>query len=188
MNASRKSKTKYAVLGMLSLSDKSAYEISKAIANSTAFFWSESDGQIYPILKRLCEEGLVFCSEIDQKPARAKKIYQLTSEGLEDLVDWLHSTPTTFNIRNEFLLQLFFGHNVTFQDNVEKIEALKIQLKQQLKVFDGIEKRINEHSRFPTYLLLSLSYGQYGLKAEIAWCDEAIKKLKNKIQEKGENA
>ena len=46
----RENKTKYAVLGMLSFAPKSGYEISQMIKNSTAFFWSESDGQIYPIL------------------------------------------------------------------------------------------------------------------------------------------
>ncbi len=184
MNTSRKGKTKYAVLGMLSFSDKSAYEISKAISNSTAFFWSESDGQIYPILKRLCDEGLVSFIETAQQGARVKKIYQLTSDGFDDLVDWLHSQPTTFNIRNEFLLQLFFGHNLSPEENLEKIEAFQSQLKQQLKVYDSIEKRIKENSKYPTYLLMSLSYGQHNMQAEIAWCEQTMKELKKMIQKK----
>ncbi len=182
MNTSRKSKTKYAVLGMLSFSDKSAYEISQSIANSTAFFWSESDGQIYPILKKLCSDGLISFVVSAEKGARAKKIYQITGDGMDELIGWLQSQPTTFNIRNEFLLQLFFGHNLTPSENLEKIEEFRVQLKQQLKVFNSIEKRIKQNSQHPTYLLMSLSYGQHGLLAEISWCEQTIKQLNEIIK------
>ena len=180
MRASRENKTKYAVLGMLSFGPKSGYEISKAIQNSTAFFWAESDGQLYPILKRLHEEGLVKAKEDNKSGERSKKIYNLTEDGEAALIDWLHQEPTTFNFRNEFLLQLFFGHNIKPKENAEKIKEYQHALKKQLKVYDSIEKRIKENSKYPTYLLLSLSYGQYSLKAEISWCDHAIKTLEKK--------
>ena len=176
----RENKTQYAVLGMLSFSPKSAYEISKSIQNSTAFFWSESDGQLYPILKRLLAEKLIELSVKKNKGSRDKKIYSITKQGKNALVNWLNQEPSTFNIRNEFLLQLFFGHNIHKSKNSEKIKEYQSALKKQLKLFDGIEKQIHEKSKNPTYLLMSLSYGQYSVKAEIAWCDAAIKLLEKK--------
>ena len=173
----RINKTQYAILGMLSFSDKSGYEISKAIQNSTAFFWSESDGQLYPILKRLCEEDLIRATDQETTGRRAKKIYQITEDGEAALQDWLLQEPTTFNIRNEFLLQLFFGHNVKPEYNIEKIKNYQRDLKRQLNIYSSIENRIKKNSKNPTYLLLSLSYGQYGLEAEIKWCDDAISLL-----------
>ena len=133
----RETKTKYAVLGMLSFGAKTGYEISKAIQNSTAFFWAESDGQLYPILKQLAEENLVTVTEENEPGKRSKKTYEITEEGQQMLIDWLHQEPTTFTIRNEFLLQLFFGHNVDDKDNAEKIKAFQHALKQQLKLFDS---------------------------------------------------
>ncbi len=171
---SRENKSKYAILGMLSFSAKSGYEISKMIQNSTAFFWSESDGQLYPLLKRLSQEGLITQKEIKEQGQRQKKIYEITDEGMKILIDWQKRDPSTFNIRNEFLLQLFFGHNLSHTENIEKIKHYKIELLQTAKIFDAIEKQIKDHSRFPTYLLLSLSYGQKSLVAEINWCDDAI--------------
>lgn len=176
----RETKTKYAVLGMLTFGAKSGYEISKAIQNSTAFFWSESDGQLYPILKQLTEENLVTATEENELGKRNKKVYEITDEGQEALVAWLHQDPTTFTIRNEFLLQLFFGHNIKDQYNIEKIKSFQHALKNQLKLFDSIEERIKEKNIQPTYKLLSLSYGQHALQAEITWCEKAIKVLEGK--------
>lgn len=178
----RENKTKYAILGMLSFADKSGYEVSKSLRSGTAYFWAESDGQIYPILKRLCYEGLVSYVEDVTPGKRVRKIYSLTEDGQSELNDWLVREPTTFNIRNEFLLQLFFGHNVAAEHNIEKIQFYQLALKKQLKTYDEIEKQIKAKNEHPTYLLLSLSYGQYAIKAEIAWCDVAVsilEELKN---------
>ena len=170
----RENKTKYAILGMLSFGPKSGYEIKKGMRNSTAFFWSESDGQIYPILKKLAADNLITCSEQHKAGKHYKKIYTLMEDGVSELKDWLLQEPTTFNIRNEFLLQLFFGHNLSDKNNVDKIKEYHHALTKHLALFSTIEQRIKEKSQHPKYLLLSLSYGQHSLLAEIAWCKEAI--------------
>lgn len=174
---SRESKTKFAILGMLSFGPQSGYEISQRIQNSTAFFWAESDGQLYPILRKLTQERLLKVHEVSVEGKRRKKNYEITEEGEVALIDWLHQAPTTFNTRNEFLLQLFYGHNISAEDNIEKIKNFQQALKQQLQLFNIIEQRIKEKSKHPTYSLLTLSYGQLSLKAEIAWCETATKYL-----------
>ena len=54
----RESRTKYAVLGMLNQGPKCGYEIKKELEKSSMFFWNESYGQIYPMLKKLVANGL----------------------------------------------------------------------------------------------------------------------------------
>lgn len=175
---SRETKTRYAILGMLSFSPKSGYEIGKAIQNSTNYFWSESDGQLYPILKQLTEEGLVACLESETLPGkRAKKMYEMTEEGHAALLEWLRQKPVTFTVRNEFLLQLFFGHELPWQENRDKMKSRQLALQQELATYASIEKHIQEKSAHPTYLLMSLAYGQYVTQAEIAWCEEMIRQL-----------
>ncbi|MYF92724.1 MAG: PadR family transcriptional regulator, partial [Gemmatimonadetes bacterium] len=51
-------KSKYAIMGMLSIRPMSGYDMKKLIAQSISYFWNESFGQIYPTLKKLVEEGL----------------------------------------------------------------------------------------------------------------------------------
>ena len=150
------------------------------IKNSTAFFWSESDGQIYPILKKLHKENLVTLNIEKTSGKHAKKTYSITKDGKKILIDWLEKTPTTYNLRNEFLLQFFFGRNISCRKNIEKIKEYQIMLRQQLKLFDSFEPEIYKKSKSPIYHVLSLAYGQQSMKAEIAWCTYAIQKLSEK--------
>ena len=175
----RENKTQYAILGMLSFAPKSCYDISQTIAHSTAFFWAESDGQLYPILKKLCAKHLVTVAHEKKSGKHAKKIYSITNEGKKVLTDWLEQSPVTFNYRNEFLLQLFFGRNIPKKKNIEKIKAYQSSLEQQLKLFGSFEDLIHEKSKDPTYSLLTLAFGQQSVTAEITWCKHAIKTLEN---------
>ena len=52
-------KSKYAILGMLSIEPMSGYDIKKEIEENISNFWTESYGQIYPVLKSLVAEKLV---------------------------------------------------------------------------------------------------------------------------------
>ena len=56
---SSRSTSRYALLGMLSIRPMSGYDIKKLIEASISNFWTESYGQIYPILKTLVAEKLV---------------------------------------------------------------------------------------------------------------------------------
>ena len=49
--------TEHVILGMLAFEPMSGYAIRQAIRQSVALFWSESDGQLYPALKRLLNQG-----------------------------------------------------------------------------------------------------------------------------------
>ena len=71
----KKSKTRFAVLGILSYGPMSGYDIKKFYEKNVAGFWSESYGQIYPILKRLAEEGLATRSDSD--PATLQKCIEV---------------------------------------------------------------------------------------------------------------
>jgi len=51
-------KTRFAVLGLLSIRPMSGYDLKQVIESSTRNFWSESYGQIYPVLRELTAGGL----------------------------------------------------------------------------------------------------------------------------------
>ena len=55
---SKENKSRYALLGMLSLTSMSGYDLKKAIDLSVRHFWQENYAQIYPMLKQLTKEGL----------------------------------------------------------------------------------------------------------------------------------
>ena len=56
---SRINRTQFAILGMLSLGEKSGYDLKRDFEQRVQHFWSESLGQIYPTLHRLRKQHLV---------------------------------------------------------------------------------------------------------------------------------
>ena len=52
---SKENKSRYALLGMLSLQPMSGYDLKKFTEESTANFWQENYAQIYPILRQLTD-------------------------------------------------------------------------------------------------------------------------------------
>ena len=106
---SRQNTTRYAILGMLSRKAMSAYDIKKAMVESINYFWSESDGQLYPSLKRLTAEKFLTCVEETTAGGRSKKVYSITKQGLKVLKQWLASDNAQNPPRLEMLLKLFFS-------------------------------------------------------------------------------
>src|SRR5215470_7305675 len=110
MVMAKENKSRYALLGMLGIRPGSGYDIKKFMEQSTSNFWNESYGQIYPLLKQLSEEGLATSHAEKQEGKPERKIYTLTEEGKDELVNWLGTTVEETPERIEILLKLFFGH------------------------------------------------------------------------------
>ena len=92
---------------------------------STNNFWSESYGQIYPILKQLVEEGLAVSHAEKQEGKPEKYIYTLTEQGKEGLRDWLSESVASAVERNELLLKLFFGAHIPLEKSKEHVYAFQ---------------------------------------------------------------
>ncbi len=178
------SKTDYAILGMLSITSMSGYEIRQMIQQSTANFWSESYGQLYPALAKLVKLGLINFKLAQEKQAQSKKIYQLNPSGSKELKQWLALEPTKSIIRNELLLKLFFGANVSSQVNLDHVQHEADQTAARLQEFKLARTRlIKTHPDSPhlEYWLMTLQYGYDLAAAKLKWCKNFIKKLEKKI-------
>ena len=176
-------RTKYAILGMLSLEPMSGYDMKKRFDNSISHFWNENYGHIYPVLKRLEIDGLVTKrTEITEgKPAR--HIYTITEKGKQDLSEWLLLPAERPTLRIELLLKLFFGHGIPIKNLIRKVEDEKHFCKQTLETFAGIEQHVKSMKsenelQGVQYWLISLRYGQHYYKAVHKWCDKTLEILK----------
>jgi PadR family transcriptional regulator, regulatory protein AphA len=181
MNKTRK--TDYAILGMLAIEPMSGYEIRNCMQESTASFWSESYGQIYPTLTRLKVKGLVTYKLAKTRKKTEKKIYQLTRQGREELKKWLSLTPEKHMVRNELVLKLFLGANVAPEVNLEHIRAERHQAQMRLAKLNEIKNQLTlayPDSIHLTYWLLTLDYGIAVAETRVRWCNEAVTALNNK--------
>jgi PadR family transcriptional regulator AphA len=177
---SKENKSRYALLGMLSLGPMTGYDLKKAIEASIGYFWQEHYAQIYPMLKQLTREGLTtsHIEEHEGKPDR--HVYALTDKGREELQRWLAGPVESQVLRHELLLKLFFGKQVPFPVSIEHIQQYRELQVQLLHIVEKTEAHIKdvaaENPNFP-YWLIALSYGKHNAEAIIEWCDEALATL-----------
>ncbi len=169
----KESTSYYVILGIISFGDCSGYDIKKKIDNEIGNFYKVSNGQIYPILKKLVlQKNTTFITEKnDGKPDR--KIYAITDQGRAVLKEWMEEDV----VNNELLLKLYFGSNEPISRNIKIVEDLKKTKVKHLKAYDQIAEYFNLstiNQKQDYYSYFTLRYGQTITKAYIDWCDEVI--------------
>lgn len=178
---SKNSKTRFAVLGMLSMGPASGYDIKKRMSQSTDHFWREGDGSIYPILKQLLDEGVVSCETMNGESDKPKKQYTITNDGLHELQDWLNDDDCIATHRIELMLKVFFGWNVNKQVIINHIQRFHLRCIEVLKALEKVQNdNFSVKANGPKlYRYLTLKSGIIHAEASKKWCEEALEMLKH---------
>ena len=164
--------TEYAVLGMLALGPGSGYDLKKRIEGSVAHFWSESYGQIYPILARLASRRLVERRLERQKGKPDRYVYSITAEGREPA----HEQA----FRSELLLKLFFGRHRPVAESIRHVERFgERQLALKRSYADSERELLREQRAHPElpYWLITLRFGQSRANALLRWSEQTLEAL-----------
>lgn len=175
-----KNKSKYALLGVLSLKPGSGYDIKKFCDKSISFFWNENFGHIYPVLTQLEKDGLILLKESNSD--NRKKVYSISDKGLKEFTDWLLLPATYQPTRSELLLKLSFANYIPSEKTIEMLQEVKqrknLELEEYLTLETSYENtdKIKENDFYP-YWLAPLRFGILSTKATIKWCDETIKNI-----------
>jgi PadR family transcriptional regulator, regulatory protein AphA len=176
----KENKTRYALLGMLSLGSMSGYDLKKMIAQSTGDFWHESYPQIYPMLKQLTQEGLAISSVERQAGRPERNVYTITERGWDVLKNWMSEPFEYQKERNELLLKVFFGALTSTTVSIEHVRRHRAfqeeQIARLMQTEDQITDQLRDHPDLP-YWHLTIRYGLYIARAQLSWCDEAITTL-----------
>lgn len=173
----KENKTKYSVLGILSYGPMSGYDIKKFYEQSIAGFWSESYGQIYPILKRLAQEKLATRSVQKQNGKPNRHIYAITDEGRKALQQWLVEPVGRHIGRHEILLKLIFGNQISLRESIQQIERFRDRQQAELKEIRQLKQRYKteaaDNPNLP-FWQLAFDYGEQVNCAYIQWAEKAI--------------
>ena len=174
----RENKTKYAVLGLLAYAPLSGYDIRRIYAQSLGHFWSESYGHIYPILRRLEEEGLASRDVQRQVGRPDRHLYTITARGREELHRWLLLPADPLKERVELLLKVFHGWEMGSGVVSDQVRAFRAEQETLLQHYAHYEHEMQD-SEEPAvdYWRLTLSCGQHVSRAFISWCDETLATL-----------
>ncbi|MGI9592895.1 MAG: PadR family transcriptional regulator [Myxococcota bacterium] len=176
----RRSRTRYAVLGMLSLGLETGYAMKKHVEGNLSHFWQESYGQIYPVLRQLEEEGLVRRRRAPAGAGPRRNAYVLTARGERELSGWLAEAPEPPIPRMELLLKLSFGDQADVGVCAHHVREHRALCERDLAFFDELEPALDraaQSERSLAFGLLTLRYGRLLREAELRWCDEALERL-----------
>lgn len=112
-------------LGMLTDGEASGYDLKKQFESSFAHFFAAGYGSIYPALSALAAEKLVVCKEIPQDGKPDRKVYRITEEGRERLLEALKKPDPSHKVRSEFLAMMCFAHLMT-SEQIDAVMASRI--------------------------------------------------------------
>lgn len=177
--------TEYVLLGLLSESPLTGYEMKSIIDVRFRFFWSESYGQLYPALKSLSEEGYIVELIMDQSNKRAQKRYNITPKGLDALKQWLKLPVEKESVRLEILLKMYFSNLVDEEVMMQHIRIFQQSHQQDLMILSMFEKELKtilDQDPNHGHVLKVVDFGKKVNEAYLDWSRETLSFFEERIK------
>jgi DNA-binding PadR family transcriptional regulator len=166
------------VLGLVAKRPLSGYDIKTIVDRSTRFFWAASYGQIYPELRRLEAEGLIEGTDAPSGE-RPRRLYSLTPAGRDALVEWLLGTTTTYELRDESLLRIFFADALPREEALNLLVGRLRAHEQYLETLHAIDARPGQDTPFVDLVLRwGIAFNEWGAE----WCRQQLERLENETK------
>jgi len=132
-------------LGLLSVADRSGYEIKKLLEDGPlGHFVEASFGSIYPALTRMTEEGLVQFRTEEQDGRPDKKTYSITEPGRALFRETLEGVIAPDRHRSDFLFVLMFADELSPNRMTEVINERVAYYQENI---DGIREEMGDETR-----------------------------------------
>lgn len=171
-----------AILTCLVECPRSGYDLSKVFSESVGYFWQASQQQIYRELGKLESTGLIISEIIPREGRLDKKIYSITEQGKQHLVEWMHKPSEPDVIREDLLVKVFAGGLVPVNVLIAEIENHRRIHVDKLSTYREIEqnnfpdsKELTQEEQLKKLVLMA---GIGCEQAWINWCDQTLASLK----------
>ena len=175
---------KHTLLGILTVHPMTGYELKQFFDSSVQHFWNAELSQIYPTLKALEEAAFVDKRVEVQESRPNRKIYAITDTGREEFARWVRVPQAPADLRDPFLIKLFFGSDVPMEDI---LVLLRRQMEEQQKVLafsetvlrEKIRANVEKHNspRQGLFWTLTLEMAMAYRRAYIDWCEKSMQLL-----------
>lgn len=168
------------ILGLLSLSPMTGYELKKHFDSSINHFWNADKAQIYRTLAKLVQDGHATVRIVTQSNYPDRQEHHITSLGREVLVAWLEDEVSAHTPREPFLARLFFAAELERDGVVELIEsrrgATQNLLDEYLSQREDIDMR-SAADRRSFLMAATLDNGIRHAAAELEWLEVVAEHL-----------
>lgn len=128
-------------LGMLSAGPASGYDLKKQFESSFGHFFAAGYGSIYPALSSLAEQHYVTCECIPQDGKPDRKVYEITADGRQFLLNALENPTPSHKIRSEFLATLCFAHLMTIAQIESVLGHRLAEVDDSLRMIKDVEMK-----------------------------------------------
>ena len=171
----------HAILGFLDFQALSGYDLKKYFDQSIAHFWSATQSHIYKALEKLEKGGLVESQVFVQEARPNRKQYQITEAGRAELHHWLTSPLPLEQVREAWLIQVFFSHAST-NDEIAALLETRIQaIRERLDAYHtdaqaAIDQNVDRvgEERARQLWQITLDRGIEYYKFELAWLEKTL--------------
>jgi len=186
---------KHIMLGMLR-EPHSGYDIKKTFEKSLRSFWRAELSQIYPLLQKMEDEGLLTSKAGASEKGPTRRVYKRSAKGREELQSWLLEGPVVGTERIGYLAQTYFLANLKDDDKaIEFMQELRTYLSDWLAALEDAENEwrandpgypdnLSDESFYPQ---LTLDMGLAKVRVGVEWCDRSIARIRDR-QSKRNNA
>jgi len=171
----------HAILVSLAERSASGYELARRFDASIGHFWSATHQQIYKVLGRMEDAGLVAVELIEQSGRPDKKLYAITEPGRTELRRWTAEPTPPERLRSTFAVKL---RALPFGDRdaiVTDVRRQRDEHRATLRYYEESAARFypDASNIGPDDLggWLVLRGGIRTEEGAIAWCDEILQTL-----------
>ncbi len=182
-------KTRYAILGVLSIMPGSGYDIKKFCDQGISMFWNENFGHIYPMLRRMELDGAIEKVTGATSGYPPRTVYAITAKGREELIAWLARPVDHSPARLELLLKLTFAKHIPKETMIAELERVRDRHMAMLQACQRSERELMAKPAavadpgYP-YWLATVRYGIGDAGFRVQWCQQTIDSLRGLDAEK----
>jgi PadR family transcriptional regulator AphA len=163
---------KYVILGFLSETPLTGYDLKKKFSNSDIFHWSGNNNQIYRTLVELHDEHLVTIEVQQQESKPPRKIYTITDSGFAALREWMLLKPEMPQFRNGLLMQLMWADQLEPEALVKMLTAYEEELQAHVIILREQMRRSELNSKQSLFRGRIAEHWIAFYELEISWVRE----------------
>ena len=181
---------KHGILGLISNSDKTGYEIMTVFRDSLNHFWTAQTSQIYRELQTMEQAGWIQQTRVSQTGKPDKHVFSITPAGREELRRWLREDNLPAGVRNPFLMKTFFMGELPVEENLAFFRAFR-----DASVFPDEGRRASasadlyrqavDHPEKAVYWKLTIEFGRMYDQMQREWCERCIRTLEELRENSG---
>jgi DNA-binding PadR family transcriptional regulator len=144
-------------------------------------FWQVNFGEVYRVLDRLAQDGLI--EQVLEDAESSRKVYRITEKGQQSLDDFILAPPTDAPrpLRQELAVKLLFAGPTRFPEVLRLIDHQRDAYMKQLYLLGVQRRRLTRAAVDGFVTTLLIDGAELAVRAELAWLDDVTQKIRERF-------